>query len=378
MKYYIIAGEASGDLHASNLMKGLREVDSQAQFRVWGGDLMQAQGGVVVRHIRDLAFMGVWEVLKNLRTIFGHLALCERDLMSFRPDVLILVDYPGFNLKMARFAHKQGLPTFYYIAPKIWAWKESRIHTIRKFVDRLFVIFPFEVSYYDQHQMSVVYEGNPLKDAIADYLRQAETREAFMARHQLPDKPLIALIPGSRHQELKWILPEMIQLVPRFPGYQFVVSGVPSIERSVYDSLMQGAALPLIFGETYNLMNFAQAAVVTSGTATLETALFGTPQVVVYKTSPVTYAIGRPFVHIEFFSLVNIIMKRQVVKELLQFGLPGDMERELRRLLYDEDYRARMLQEYQTLQQSLGEPGVSRRVAAQMVATLKGSLTRKP
>jgi lipid-A-disaccharide synthase len=378
MKYYIIAGEASGDLHASNLMKGLREVDPQAQFRVWGGDLMQAQGGVVVRHIRDLAFMGVWEVLKNLRTIFGHLALCERDLMSFRPDVLILVDYPGFNLKMARFAHKQGLPTFYYIAPKIWAWKESRIHTIRKFVDRLFVIFPFEVSYYDQHQMSVVYEGNPLKDAIADYLRQAETREAFMARHQLPDKPLIALIPGSRHQELKWILPEMIQLVPRFPGYQIVVSGVPSIERSVYDSLMQGAALPLIFGETYNLMNFAQAAVVTSGTATLETALFGTPQVVVYKTSPVTYAIGRPFVHIEFFSLVNIIMKRQVVKELLQFGLPGDMERELRRLLYDEDYRARMLQEYQTLQQSLGEPGVSRRVAAQMVATLKGSLTRKP
>lgn len=371
MKYYIIAGEVSGDLHASNLMKGLKAADAGADFRVWGGDLMEAQGGVLVKHIRDLSFMGIWEVVKNFRVIMDNISLCQKDIMAFAPDVVLLVDFPGFNLKIARFAHGAGIKTFYYISPKIWAWQEKRVHTIKKFVDRMFVIFPFEVEFFRKHNYEVFFEGNPLIDAVEAYKGTSDSRQEFLNRNELPDKPIIALIAGSRRQELKWILPEMMQVVERFPDYQFVLSGVSTIDEEYYRELMDDMQVPLIFGETYALMQHAQAALVTSGTATLETALFGTPQVVVYKTSPVTYAIGKPFVTIPFFSLVNIIMGREVVKELLQYHLADGMERELNRILHEPEFRAGMLRDYTTIRQSLGEPGVSYRVAQRMVSLLQ-------
>lgn len=372
MKYYIIAGEASGDLHASNLLKGLKKQDPSAIFRGWGGDKMQAEGCVLVRHYRDLAFMGIGEVVANAPTIFRNMSSCRHDIMAFAPDVVILVDYPGFNLSIAAFTKKQGIPTYYYISPKVWAWKESRVKLIKKNVDRMFVIFPFEVGFYAKHDYTVYFEGNPLIDAIDEKKEMLPDRTSFLAAHHLPDRPIIALLAGSRKQEISRLLPEMLTVRKQFPQYQFLLAGAPSIDRSFYEQLIRPEdQITLLFDQTYDILKHATAALVTSGTATLETALFNVPEVVVYKTGSMSFFIGSFFFRDKFFSLVNIIMNKAVVKEILQDRVAPLMEEELRRILEDESYRSQMLSAYDQLRTLSGGSGASERVASKMIEFLK-------
>jgi len=317
MKYYIIAGEASGDLHASNLMKALTERDAAAEFRCWGGDKMQAAGGILVKHYRELAFMGFAEVLLNLRTILKNIRFCKKDLKNYKPDVLILVDYPGFNMRIAEFAKLNAIPVHYYISPQIWAWKESRIHKIKRTVDHMYVILPFEKDFYEKkHQFPVHFVGHPLIDAIAQYSKVDEV--AFRKQHQLSDKPIIALLPGSRKQEIKQMLTVMLSISPQFPDYQFIIAGSPSQEAAFYQPFIANSQVQLLTNKTYDILSIASAAVVTSGTATLETALFKVPQVVCYKGSWLSYQIGKRLVKLKFISLVNLIMDSQIVSELIQ------------------------------------------------------------
>ena len=366
MKYYIVAGEASGDLHGSNLMKSLKKSDSQADFRYFGGDLMEAQGGTLMCHYRKMAFMGLFDVLANLRTIASNLEFCKKDIVKYSPDALILVDYPGFNLKIAQFAHRRGVRVFYYISPKVWAWKKSRIKKLKAYVDKLFVIFPFEVEFFRQHDLEVEFFGNPLKDAIFDYRnRPASKIPDFDAVND--KRPIVALLGGSRKSEVKICLPEMVKAASSFPEYRFIVAGVSSLENSVYDEILEGTGIERVNNLTYPLLDRSFAAVVTSGTATLETALFNVPQVVVYKVGPLTYRLGKLFVSIKFFSLVNIIAGKEVVKELLQHDLSEYIKAELYLLLKDNNYRDRMLSEYRNISLSLGENGVSDRLAFRML-----------
>lgn len=366
MKYYLIAGEASGDLHASNLMKGLLDADADAEFRFFGGDKMSALGGTLVKHYRDMAFMGIVDVLANLRSISRNLSLCKEDIRKWKPDVVILVDYAGFNLRIAEFAKTLGIKVFYYISPKVWVWKKSRIEKLKKFTDRLFVIFPFEPAFFKEHDMEVEYFGNPLMDAFSEYQKTALKREDFLEEKHLQDEPYIALLSGSRKDEVKRCLPEMVKASLAFPEYQFVVAGAPSISDDLYRKYLSNTKIRVLSGSTYDILNHAEAAVVTSGTATLETAIFKVPQVVIYKTSPVNYRIGMLFLKIKFFSLVNLIAGKEVVKELLQFDLAANVRTELTKILNNNDYRQGMLKSYEELHESIGGPGSSQRIAKRM------------
>lgn len=356
MKYYIVAGEASGDLHASNLMKAIKQKDSKASFRCWGGELMQNQGGELVKHYRDLAFMGFIEVILNLRTIFKNIKTCKADIAEHKPDVVILVDYPGFNLRIAPFVKSLGIKVVYYISPQIWAWKQSRVHTIKKVVDLMLVILPFEKDFYKKFDMDVSFVGHPLVDAT----------EAYEIAEHLPpltfDRPVIALLPGSRRQEIKVMLPYMIAVSKQFPDYQFVIAAAPNAEDSLYEEMV-GSDLMLVKNRTYDLLSIAHAALVTSGTATLETALFKVPQVVCYKGSAISYYIAKMLVKIKYISLVNLIMDSEVVTELIQDKLTvKNIVAELKPLIAGEK-RQVMLGVYNELQEKLGGGGASENAA---------------
>ncbi len=366
MKYYIIAGEASGDLHASNLLKEIRKRDPKANIRAWGGDLMAAQGASIVKHYRDLAFMGFAEVLMNLRTILRNLEFCKKDLLEFNPDVLILVDYPGFNLRIAQFAHKNGIRVHYYISPQLWAWKKGRVHTIKKVVDKMMVILPFEKDFYDGYGYHVDFVGHPLLDAIAGKKKNQD----FKLENQLGDKPIIALLPGSRKQEISLMLKTMLQLTESFNAYQFVVAGAPSVEASFYHALISKRDIALVQNKTYDLLQYAEAAMVTSGTATLETALFGVPQVVCYKGNPLSFEIAKRVVKVPYISLVNLVMGREVVTELIQYRFTAEnLKTELNRIL-DQENRSRMLNDYALLRDKLGGEGASAKAAQLVLADL--------
>ncbi len=374
MKYYIIAGEASGDLHGSNLMKGILKADPEAQFRFWGGDRMAEVGGAenLVKHYKKTSFFGVTEVLRNLPTIFSQLDECKRDLIAFAPDVLICIDYPGFNFKVAKFAHKRGLRTFYYISPKVWAWKERRVERIRKYVDKLFVIFPFEIDYFKGKGIEAVYEGNPIMDSIAQTLAVVPPREEFCRLNGLADRPIVALLAGSRTSEVRRNLAFMTALAKEFPEHQFVVAGVSWLDRGLYDKFLAGSDVKLVTDQTYGLLRYAEGAVVCSGTATLETALIGTPEVVCYRMDEFSYRVARAFVKIGFISLVNIIMKREVVRELIQHDMTvANAATELRAIMKGGHKHAQMMGDYAELQAVVGGEGASDRFAARMVEILK-------
>ena len=375
MKYYLIVGEASGDLHASNLMKALKAADSGAEFRFFGGDLMSQVGGTCVKHYRDCAFMGFIPVLMNLRTIFANMAMCKKDIMEWQPDALILVDYPGFNLSIARDIHKTtSIPVYYYIAPKIWASREGRIKNIKRDVDELFSILPFEVEYFKKHSYDINYIGNPCVDAVDAYLRGNKRDDAaFRAANNLGDKPIVALLAGSRKHEIKDNLPQMLQAMAEYPGYMPVIAGAPGIDKELYAPyLQQGAAI--VFGDTYRLLQHSHVALVTSGTATLETALFRVPQVVCYST-PVPWLISKLkpiFLKVKYISLVNLIAGSEVVRELVAADMTvKNIIGELGKLLpADSAARQTMLAEYDRMIDILGEPGASQHAAEKMVQLL--------
>lgn len=367
MKYYIIAGEASGDLHAANLMKALKQQDPEAEFRCWGGEKMEAAGGTLVKHYKDLAFMGFWEVLVNIRTIFKNLDFCKQDIVQWQPHAVILVDYPGFNLRMAKFVKEQGIACHYYISPQVWAWKASRVEKIRKYVDHMYVILPFEEDWYELRDYKVDFVGHPLLDELID----RPPSEGFREKNNLDERLIVALLPGSREQEIAKMLPILLQVVPHFPDYQFVVGGLKHIEPAFYAALLADQPVQVITGQTYDLLQEAEAALVTSGTATLETALFNVPQVVCYKGSYASYYIARLLVNIDFIALVNLIMGREVVTELIQGDLnEKNLLREFR-LLLDPITRQEMLSDYHELQEILGGPGASERAAELMVGYLR-------
>lgn len=375
MRYYLIAGEASGDLHGSNLIKGLKKSDPQAEFRFWGGDKMveQTSPEALACHYKSASFFGLTEVIMNLRTILLQLRECRCDVLNFNPDVLILIDYPGFNFKMAKFAHNVGITTFYYISPKVWAWKESRVKLIRKYVDKLFIIFPFEVEYFAKRSIDAVYQGNPLVDAVEQQRKSLPSCTQFIAENSLdPNREIVALLAGSRSTEIRYNLPFMVELSRMFPDYQFVVGGVSWLERELYDIILAGSDVKYVKDKTYALLSSAVAAVVTSGTATLETALIGTPEVVCYRSNKVSVYIGKLLVKIKFVSLVNLIMDREVVRELIQ----GDMTMEnaageLRAILPQGNKREGMLADFEVLRQKVGGNGASDRFAQMMVNILK-------
>lgn len=375
MKYYLIVGEASGDLHASNLMKAIKECDKAAQFRFFGGDLMSAVGGERVKHYRELAYMGFIPVLLHLRTILTNMERCKKDIVAWNPDVLILVDYPGFNLSVAEYIHKNtDIPVYYYISPKIWAWKEYRIKNIKRDVDELFSILPFEVDFFAAHNYKINYIGNPCVDAVDAFLKgDVEERADFLASASLPDKPIVALLAGSRKQEIESNLPLMLQAMEDYPEYQAVIAGAPGIDRDFYAPYI-GAGANIIYGATYRLLKHSCAALVTSGTATLETALFRVPQVVCYATPMARlYSwLKRHFLKVKFVSLVNLIAGREVVRELVAADMCLDnVKSELGKILPDTKERAAMLKEYDRMIDILGAAGASERAAAIMVRMLK-------
>ncbi len=358
-RYYIIAGEASGDMHAANLMKQLIMLDPEHDFRFWGGDRMSSVGGRRVVHISELAFMGFWEVFQNLRTILGKIRFCKRDILEYRPDVLILVDYPGFNLRIAEFAHKQGIRVVYYISPQVWAWKSSRIRKIRRSVDKLLAILPFEEDFYRGSGVNVEFTGHPLLDEVI-MLRDTEQYADFRKSNNLPAAPLIALLPGSRKQEISKMLGGMVSVAPRFKGCHFVVAAISNQKEATYSELSGLENVSVIYDQTYALLANSYAAIVTSGTATLETALFGVPQIVCYKANPVSYLIAKRLVKIDFISLVNLIMGREVIRELIQGDFNGKrLYVELSRLINDKDYRNDIKDAYSELESLLGGEGAS-------------------
>lgn len=362
MKYYIIAGEASGDLHASNLMKELKKIDAEAKFRFWGGDLMAREGGNPVKHYRDLAFMGFAEVIMNLRTILGNISFCKRDIKEFSPDVIIFVDYPGFNLRIAKWAKKVGYTTHFYVSPQIWAWKENRIRDIKRDVDEMYVILPFEKEFYeDKHRYDVHFVGHPLIDAIAN--RPLIDATKFKAEHGLDERPVIALLPGSRKQEIEKMLDIMLSVTGDFKEYQFVIAGAPSQDGEFYHQFIKKKNVHLIMNKTYDVLGIATAALVTSGTATLETALFKVPEVVCYKGNFISYQIAKRVINLEYISLVNLIMDREVVKELIQSDLNRkNLKKELSKIL-SEPQRKRIFSDYYELEQKLGGIGASEKTA---------------
>ncbi len=374
MKYYIIAGEASGDLHGSNLMKGILKADPEAQFRFWGGDRMAEVGGKenLAKHYKQTSFFGVTEIIRNLRTILSQLSECQKDLVAFAPDVLICIDYPGFNFKMAKFAHQRGIRTFYYISPKVWAWKERRVELIRKYVDRLFIIFPFEVEYFRQRGIEATYEGNPLVDSIAQSLATLSSEEVFRAENGLDGRPIVALLAGSRKSEIRRNMEFMVALSKAHHEWQFVVAGVSWQPAELYQSFLGNSDVRVLTDKTYGLLKYSSAAVVCSGTATLETALIGTPEVVCYRMDEFSYRVARAFVKIGFISLVNIIMNRQVVRELIQHDMTVERaSEELQAIMPGGAKHAKMVADYAELSAIVGGEGASERFALRMVELLK-------
>ena len=377
MRYYLIAGEASGDLHASNLMKALKAEDAQAEFRFLGGDLMAAVGGTLVKHYREMAFMGILPVLKHLGTILRNMRTCQADIRRYQPDVVILIDYPGFNLKIAKFVKQQlGLPVYYYISPKIWAWKQYRIKDFRRYVDKMFCILPFEPAFFERLHYPVQYVGNPSVDAVADYRDTKSVDRATFCQTAgvRTDRPILALLSGSRKQEIDANLPTMLRVAASFPDYQPVIAGAPGIDPSFYATYLKETSARIVFGQTYPLLQHSEVALVTSGTATLETALFRVPQVVCYYVAAGRLAnfIFRHFFHTPFISLVNLIGGQEIVQELFGGRFSEDSIRaELTRILHDDTYRQRMLAGYDDVIRLLGEPGASQRAARAMVSALR-------
>lgn len=370
MRYYIIAGEASGDLHGSNLMKALYLEDANAEIRFWGGDLMQHEGGTLVKHYRDLAFMGFAEVIMNLRTIFKNIDFCKKDIEEFQPDALIFIDYPGFNMRIAHWAKQKGIPTHYYIAPQVWAWKENRIKSIKRDFDHLYVILPFEKDFFEnKHQFPVHFVGHPLIDAIHN--RKPIDAASFRQENNLDHKPIIALLPGSRKQEISKMLAEMLSVVNDFPEHQFVIAGAPSQEFSFYEQFLINKNVHFVSNKTYDLLSISHAALVTSGTATLETALFKVPEVVCYKANSISYQIAKRIITLRFISLVNLIMDREVVKELIQGDFNSkNIKKELGKII-DPNYRLQLLEEYNLLEEKLGNEGASSKVAKLIIKSLR-------
>lgn len=370
-KYYIIAGEASGDLHASNLVAQLRLRQPNALFRGFGGDLMQQQGVEIVKHYRTMDYMGFVEVAVNLHKVLENIALCKKDIMEYQPDALILVDYPGFNLRIADFAHEQGFKVFYYVSPQVWAWKRRRVKKIRKSVDKMLVILPFEEEFYKKEGIDVAYVGNPLLDELAKF--GTGNRSIFLRRNSLGEKrEIIALLPGSRTQEVKRMLPIMLKVVSHFPEYQFVVAGVSSVGNNLYKRIIGNSDVFLTENQTYDLLQNASAALVTSGTATLETALFSVPEVVCYKANAFSYHIARWLIKVKFISLVNLVLDKEVVKELIQSDLTEqNLVDELNLLLHDGDRQRQLLEDYEDLKDCLGNAGASEKAAAVIVAEMK-------
>ncbi len=370
MKYYIIAGEASGDLHGANLMKNLYKEDPNAEIRFWGGDLMQNVGGTMVKHYRELAFMGFLEVILNLKTILNNIKICKKDIEQFNPDCIIFIDYPGFNMRIATWAKERNIPTHYYISPQIWAWKENRIKAIKRDVDFMYVILPFEKDFYEgKHNFPVTFVGHPLIDAIED--RKDISIEDFRTEHQLNEKPIIALLPGSRKQEITKMLSIMLSVVSDFPDYQFVIAGAPSQEFEFYEPFLNKQNIKFISNKTYDLLSVSHAALVTSGTATLETALFKVPEVVCYKGSWVSYQIAKRIITLKYISLVNLIMDKEVVKELIQDELnTKNLKIELNKIICGKE-RDLMVENYQLLETKLGGSGASAKTASLIVSSLK-------
>src|SRR5690606_1311999 len=361
MRYYIIAGEASGDLHGANLLKVLFKAEPDAEVRFWGGDLMQQVGGTLVKHYKDLAFMGFAEVITNLRTILKNIEFCKKDIKAFNPDVIIFIDYPGFNMRIAKWAKQQGFDTHYYISPQIWAWKEGRIKAIKRDVNQMYVILPFEKDFYEKkHQYPVHYVGHPLLDEIEEFKKNQSGN--FNEKHQLDDRPIIALLPGSRKQEISRLLTEMLRIVNDYPQFQFVIAGAPSLNAASYQPFIKQENVKLILNDSYNLMNNAYAAIVTSGTATLETALFNVPQVVVYKGNEISYQIARRIINLKYISLVNLIMDEPIVTELIQNECnTTNIKKEFDKVI-NKNYRDEMFVKYRELSEKLGGGGASERV----------------
>jgi lipid-A-disaccharide synthase len=374
MKYYLIAGEASGDLHGSNLMKELKLADANSEFRFFGGDLMQTIGGELVKHYRDMAFMGFVNVILNLKTINRNLKFCKTDLLNFKPDVLILIDYPGFNLRIAEFAKQINIKVFYYISPKVWAWKANRVKKIKQVVDEMFTIFPFETEFFKKHNFDVHYVGNPLLDSISEFSKKALLKTEFLKKNELDSRQIVALLAGSRVQEINNTLPLMVEISKLFPAFQFVVAGVRSIDIELYKKYLSGSSVELIFDQTYDLLNNAHTALVASGTAALETAFFDVPQTVIYKMEggwPVDIVMRNFVLKTVGVALPNIIMNRIIVSEYIQMKMTlKNVKAEMEKLLYDENYRQKILEDYKRLQELMGEPGSSKRAAQKMVELL--------
>ncbi len=386
MKYYIIAGEASGDLHGSNLMRGLYQEDPEADIRFWGGDLMNGvfkehqSGEGLVQDYKDGAIIGFVQVVLKARSYFSKFKRCFTDIMSWKPDVVILIDYPGFNFRVAEFAHKKGFKVFYYIAPKVWASRESRIKKIKAYVDKLFIVFPFEIPYFTRKGVGFVYKGNPLIDAIDNSDALKEARQEFLTRNHLEDKPIIALMAGSRTGEITSMMPvfmdfaDKMHALPQYAGYQFILAAAPSRSMSDYSRYMAGrdSYVKVLFGQSYAVLRHADAAVVNSGTASLETALIGTPQVVAYKGAEINFVIAKQIIKIRFISLGNLILNRMCFRELLQYYFtPDNILQEVRRLIEDKEYRETMQVGYQEIRDALGGRGASAAVAKAMIDELK-------
>lgn len=378
MKYYVLAGEASGDLHASNLIKEISLIDPQSQFRGFGGDLMEKAGMKVLKHYRDLAFMGIVPVIMNIRTIKKNFKFCEDDLVAFNPDVLILVDYPGFNLRMAKFAKEHGIRTYYYISPKIWAWKQKRVYRVKAYVDEMFTILPFESEFYGKFDYKVNYVGNPLLDAILQKKTEPDYPR-FFVENQLPDKPILALLPGSRRGEISVLLPTMLEAASHYPEFQCIVAGAPNMGVEFYQPFMKSHTAPIIWDKTYEILVHSRAAIVSSGTATLETAILNVPQVVVYQLTPnwLFIFLKKYFLKTKWVSLVNIILKKEAVTELIQadFTLKNIVS-ELNKIVHDPENEKRMLADYREMMILLGDKGASERAARLMVNKLKESRSK--
>lgn len=372
MKYYIIAGEASGDLHGSNLIKEIHKKDSTAIIRCWGGDLMEAAGAEVVKHYRELAFMGFAEVIMNLRTILGNIKECKKDIENFKPDAVILVDYPGFNLRIAEFVKKMGTKVYYYISPQIWAWKKGRVHKIAKFTDKIYTILPFEKAFFKKYGYDVEYVGHPLLDAIENRDTSEKRKQELRSEFGVSSKPIVAILPGSRKQEIAVMLPIMLQQIKNFPDFQFILAAAPSFDLSYFDPfLKEYPSLKVIPNRTYDLLSLSHAAMVTSGTATLETALFKVPEVVCYKANAISYQIAKRIVDIKYISLVNLIMDEEVVTELIQGDLNEKLLKlELGKLLSETADRQKMINKFEELINTLGSGGASEKTAKLLIDDL--------
>lgn len=375
MRYYLIAGEASGDLHGSNLIKGIREVDADAQIRCWGGDLMQQAGAHLVRHYKEGAIMGFVEVLANLNKLAKNLQECKNDIIDYRPDVLVLIDYPGFNLRIAKFAKEHGIRVFYYIAPKVWAWKEKRVHKLKKYVDRLFIIFPFEIDYFKKWGIEAIYRGNPLLDSVDNSNNANESRKEFAERIGInAESTTVALLAGSRRGEIKYLLPRMVEVALKNPEYQFLLACAPSMEMELYKEIIGNRCsnIKLLAGETYPILRHSDAAIINSGTASLEAALIGVPQVVCYGGNEISYQIARMVVKLKYISLANLIMDKGLFKELLQHSCtPQLINQELEQLLHNTEYRNTMIANYKEVREILGGKGASAKVAQAMIDELE-------